>query len=80
MLECPGLSFRGTSCGLWSRTVRPVGRVVVVCGWLRCRLFVDDLALRWSLDVGRAFQPGGVASWVAAARNAVGEHLVLKVG
>ncbi|MGH3885166.1 MAG: hypothetical protein ACRDSZ_01125 [Pseudonocardiaceae bacterium] len=56
-------------------------------GWARRRvwmaalpLIVDDLALRRSLDVGRPFQPGGVASWVAAARNAVGEHLVLKVG
>jgi streptomycin 6-kinase len=43
-------------------------------------LIVDDLARRWSLDVGRPFQPGGVTSWVAPARNAAGEHLVLKVG
>ncbi|MDQ3767831.1 MAG: aminoglycoside phosphotransferase family protein [Actinomycetota bacterium] len=41
---------------------------------------VDDLARRWSLDVGRPFQPGGVASWVAPARNAAGEPLVLKLG
>ncbi len=26
------------------------------------------------------FSPGGVASWVAPARNPAGEHLVLKVG
>jgi streptomycin 6-kinase len=41
---------------------------------------VDDLARRWSLVVGRPFQPGGVASWVAPARGAAGDHLVLKVG
>ncbi len=41
---------------------------------------VDDLARRWSLELGRPFQPGGVASWVAPARDAAGEHLVLKVG
>jgi streptomycin 6-kinase len=43
-------------------------------------LIVDELAQRWSLVVGRPFQPGGVASWVAPARNAAGERLVLKVG
>ena len=43
-------------------------------------LIVADLARRWSLDLGRPFQPGGVASWVAPARNAAGNHLVLKVG
>ena len=43
-------------------------------------LIVDELAARWSLVLGRPFQPGGVASWVAPARNAAGEHLVLKVG
>ncbi len=41
---------------------------------------VDDIARRWSLDVGRPFQPGGGAAWVAPARNAAGEHVVLKVG
>lgn len=43
-------------------------------------LIVDELARRWSLDLGRPFQPGGVVSWVAPARNPAGEHLVLKVG
>jgi len=43
-------------------------------------LIVADLARRWSLDLGRPFQPDGVASWVAPARNAAGNHLVLKVG
>jgi streptomycin 6-kinase len=43
-------------------------------------LIVDELARRWSLDLGRPFQPGGSASWVAPVRNAGGERLVLKVG
>ncbi len=43
-------------------------------------LVVDDLARRWSLDLGRAFQPGGSTSWVAPVRNAAGERLVLKLG
>ena len=43
-------------------------------------LIVDELARRWTLDLGRPFQPGGSASWVAPVRNAVGERLVLKVG
>lgn len=41
---------------------------------------VAELAQQWTLDLGRPFQPGGVASWVAPARNVVGERLVLKVG
>ena len=41
---------------------------------------VEDLARRWSLSVGRPFQPGSDASWVAPARSVAGEHLVLKVG
>lgn len=43
-------------------------------------LIVADLARRWSLVLGRPFQPGGVASWVTPARNAAGANLVLKVG
>jgi len=43
-------------------------------------LVVGDLARRWSLRVGRPFQPGGAASWVAPARTAAGERVVLKVG
>ena len=43
-------------------------------------VIVEELAARWSLAVGGPFQPGGVASWVAPARNAAGDHLVLKVG
>ncbi|MDQ6874200.1 MAG: aminoglycoside phosphotransferase family protein [Actinomycetota bacterium] len=41
---------------------------------------IDDLALRWSLDVGRPFQPGGTVSWVAPARTAAGDHVVIKLG
>lgn len=41
---------------------------------------VDDLSRRWSVQLGRPFQPGGVASWVAPARDAAGERVVLKVG
>ncbi len=41
---------------------------------------VDGLAQQWALELGRPFQPGGVTSWVAPARNIAGEHLVLKVG
>jgi streptomycin 6-kinase len=40
---------------------------------------VDGLAGRWSLELGRPFQPGGVASWVAPARRRSGERVVLKV-
>jgi len=29
---------------------------------------VAELARRWSLDVGRPFDPGGSSSWVAPAR------------
>lgn len=41
---------------------------------------VADLARRWSLQLGRPFQPGGSAAWVAPARTAAGERVVLKVG
>ncbi|MGH9306692.1 MAG: aminoglycoside phosphotransferase family protein [Acidimicrobiales bacterium] len=46
----------------------------------RLPLIVDDLAKRWRLDLGRPFQPGGVASWVAPAHTETGELVVLKVG
>jgi len=41
---------------------------------------VADLADCWSLRVGRPFEPGGSASWVAPARTAAGQRLVLKAG
>jgi streptomycin 6-kinase len=40
---------------------------------------VDELARRWSLELGRPFQPGGQASWVAPARMKSGTQVVLKV-
>lgn len=49
--------------------------------WMAALPFVvEGLARRWTLDVGPPFQPGGVASWVAPARDTRGNDLVLKVG
>lgn len=60
--------------------VRRGGAAVTRHRWMASLpVIVDDLARRWSLELGRPFQPGGVASWVAPARTATGEHLVLKV-
>lgn len=41
---------------------------------------VADLAQRWGLELGPPFQPGGETAWVAPARDAAGDDLVLKVG
>ena len=41
---------------------------------------VAGLASRWSLELGRPFQPGGQSAWVAPARDDAGRDLVLKVG
>lgn len=41
---------------------------------------VGRLAQRWSLALEEPFQPGGQTAWVAPARTALGEDLVLKVG
>ena len=41
---------------------------------------VHDVARRWSLNVGRPFQPGGQTSWVAPARGPTGDRVVLKIG
>ena len=40
---------------------------------------VGDLAGRWSLSVGKPFQPGGQCSWTAPATGPDGAELVLKV-
>jgi streptomycin 6-kinase len=40
---------------------------------------VNELARRWSLEVGEPFQPGGQTAWVAPARNPTDGDLVLKV-
>jgi streptomycin 6-kinase len=41
---------------------------------------IADLTRRWSVRVGRPFQPGGSTSWVAPATDSRGNRLVLKVG
>lgn len=41
---------------------------------------VAALSRRWSLEVGRPFQPGGCTSWVAPAVDHAGDRVVLKVG
>jgi streptomycin 6-kinase len=48
--------------------------------WLtRLPTIVAQLQERWSLHVGEPFRPGGTTAWVASARNAAGDDLVLKV-
>lgn len=50
-------------------------------GWLAALPdVVDGLARRWSLTLGRPFEPGGECSWVAPAVTAAGDAVVLKVG
>ena len=41
---------------------------------------VRRLAERWALSIGEPFEPGGQCSWVAPARNDLGDDRVLKVG
>ncbi|MBI3959357.1 MAG: kinase [Chloroflexi bacterium] len=41
---------------------------------------VAELTARWSLTLGAPYDPGGMCSWVAPARNADGDDLVLKMG
>jgi streptomycin 6-kinase len=41
---------------------------------------VETIATSWELELGEPYLPGGQCAWVAPARNAVGEELVLKVG
>ncbi len=40
---------------------------------------IEELGRLWSLVVGAPFQPGGQTAWVAPARDARGNELVLKV-
>ena len=40
---------------------------------------VDAAAVRWGLEVGPPFEPGGVTSWVAPATTTAGTEVVLKV-
>lgn len=49
--------------------------------WIaRLPAFVAELTARWSLELGAPYEPGGMCSWVAPARNASGDDLVLKMG
>jgi streptomycin 6-kinase len=41
---------------------------------------VAGLSRRWSLKIGRPYQPGGCTSWVAPALDDAGTRVVLKVG
>jgi streptomycin 6-kinase len=41
---------------------------------------VEEIASDWELELGDAYLPGGQCAWVAPARNAGEEELVLKVG
>jgi streptomycin 6-kinase len=48
--------------------------------WLaRLPDIVEELAARWSLRIGAPFEPGGECAWVARARDASGQPVVLKV-
>ncbi len=48
--------------------------------WLaRLPAIVDSMRVRWSLELGEPFQPGGCTAWVAPARRDTSEDLVLKV-
>lgn len=49
--------------------------------WIaRLPVYVADAVTRWSLQLGTPYDPGGMCSWVAPARNANGDELVLKMG
>jgi streptomycin 6-kinase len=41
---------------------------------------VAQMAEKWELELGEPYEPGGVCAWVAPARTANGERLVLKLG
>lgn len=50
-------------------------------GWIaRLPALVADVTARWSLELGAPYEPGGMCSWVAPARNRNGDELVLKLG
>jgi streptomycin 6-kinase len=50
-------------------------------GWLATVAgTVDDLEARWGIHVGPPFEPGGQCAWVAPARDAHGNDVVLKLG
>ena len=41
---------------------------------------VEETAIRWEIELGEPFAPGGQCAWVAPARDRAGQDLVLKVG
>ena len=41
---------------------------------------INEIASEWELELGDPYLPGGQCAWVAPARNAAGDELVLKVG
>jgi streptomycin 6-kinase len=48
--------------------------------WLaRLPALIADIAAGWELELGEAFEPGGYCAWVAPARTAAGDDVVLKV-
>lgn len=50
-------------------------------GWIdRLPGLLADVRARWSLEIGAPYEPGGMCSWVAPARNRAGESLALKLG
>jgi streptomycin 6-kinase len=49
--------------------------------WLaRLPRVIGEIAATWGLELGEPYLPGGQCAWVAPARGANGEELVLKVG
>jgi streptomycin 6-kinase len=49
--------------------------------WLaRLPQTIEAIASEWGLELGEPYLPGGQCAWVAPARNAAGEDVVLKVG
>ena len=50
-------------------------------GWLaRLPQTIEEIASEWSVEFGEPYLPGGQCAWVAPARDAAGEDVVLKVG
>lgn len=41
---------------------------------------IQQIAAEWGLELGEPYSPGGQCAWVAPARDAARDGLVLKVG
>ena len=41
---------------------------------------IEEIAARWALTLGEAYEPGGQTAWVAPAHSADFGDVVLKVG